>query len=138
MSDGAVVAIVVAALVVHLVLPLVCLWARRGFAPLLACNGVMAALILAAIAPGLPRAFGDGQVMALAGFEVLVLAAALWASRRRGWPRARVVWGIRPPSLRQRRRRAVPNDIPDHAADLKKQLRWVSSMDGQALRSYSR
>lgn len=93
MSDEAVTAIVVVALVVHLVLPLVCLWARRGFAPLLACNGVVAALILAALVPGLPRAFGDGQVMALAGFEVLVLAAALWARRRRGWPRV-VSYGV--------------------------------------------
>lgn len=87
MPNEVMAATVVAALAVHLVLPLACLWARRGFAPLLVCNGVMAALVLAAVAPDLPRAFGDEQVMALAGFEVLVLAAALWASRRRGWPR---------------------------------------------------
>ena len=87
MSDEVVIAIVVVALLVHLVLPLACLWAGRGFAPLLACNGVVAALVLAALAPGLPRAFGDAQIMALAGFEVLVLVAALWARRSRGWPR---------------------------------------------------
>ena len=86
MSNTQLAAITITALVAHLLALAMVLMRRRNIAPLLLLNGAVALAVLAYLAshPRWLRQPIDGQLVALAVFETLVLAMAVLAARQVG------------------------------------------------------
>jgi hypothetical protein len=84
MSNSQLTAIVIAVLVAHIVALAIVVLRRRIIAPLLLLNGAVALMVLAYLAmhPRWLRQPLDGQLVALAVFEALVLATAVLAARQ--------------------------------------------------------
>jgi hypothetical protein len=83
-SNSQLTAIVIAVLVAHIATLAIVVLRRRNIAPLLLLNGAVALAVLAYLAmhPRWLRQPIDGQLVALAVFEALVLATAVLAARQ--------------------------------------------------------